>query len=456
MRIDVKHWILEFERWWYRQPYAFRGAASAAGAPLFLIALTLGVYHLRSAPRPFEHYVGASLRISPNGESEERNVDRTCTPFWENLASLDLNRFNREVYSFDYAYAKDRALKNLGHLLARSVELRADRSCEELPDWHYLRQRDEEFEKDCGPVVGTIQKRRKLHDGDLYECFNSLLRYRFHIVAYFTRNVRLDRITDLRVLTNKLFALGLLNDASRAGELSAILDRMRQIDPYNWDIVYGLAQTRYIDLVINQKNDEGRKLAEAKLENALAAAEAINPAHVGLMELRIYLSRYRGDLTNMRKLATQIEQENPGEGTGPYYLGWVSFLEAKTDETNRNLREAFARDPYSFRVRYSLNKFLNLGMDVPDIAVFNEQLGNFGVHYNFSARDPVAYGIGFRLWPWPLFRGPMPDIETLRQVQAHEIDVKTMKKDTLKKLLSPARTVASPSVPVPVPTANPQ
>ena len=422
---------------WYAQSYPVRGAISAVGTPLVLIGLTVLVYQVRNAHRSFEYYVGASQMVAPHGESEEKDIDRSCTPFWQNLAILDLNRFNHEVYSFDYALNKDRALQSLKHLLGRSREIRNERSCPDLPDWHYLRKLDEAFEKDCGLVVGTITRKRKLNDGDLYECFNSLLRYRFHITAFFTRNEPLTSLSDMRTLTNRFFAIGLLNDASRAGELSETLDRMRQVDPQNWEVVYALAQTRYIDLMLNQKSEAGRIQAEQKLESVLSAAESLNPSSIGVMELRIYVSRYRNDIETMRKLATELNTLNPNDYTGPYYLAWVSFLQGKEKEAEGALREALSRDPFAFRVRHSLTKLLTLGVELPDISVFNEEIGNFGVHYNLSARSPnIAYGLGFRLWPWPLFRGPTPEVETLIAIQAGKIDVKTLSRKELQNLLS--------------------
>jgi tetratricopeptide (TPR) repeat protein len=237
-------------------------------------------------------------------------VSKECRSVWDQLDGLDLQK----VLEGSQALPAVRSLAKHCAGLPREFGVPA-----------------QFVDKACGnnPETAKITPEQKRHD-----CYQALVLYRAMTADYNSGDLSADKITDRRLLSDKLIA-GLMKDPAVALPYA---ERLLELEP-------NFAPAAKMAAVLNMATLQ----AGASPDKALAAIERSERLESD--------PSMHAQLTNTVKMASTVDgpervetakklaQEQMGTPPGDYLSSYVAFKEARYDEAQKLLSAAIAADP---------------------------------------------------------------------------------------------------------------
>lgn len=295
-----------------------------------------------------------------------------CLSRWEALRRLDLTKVSRpkEKLSSLVPQLTDRAA--FAELL---LAIDVSGACDELDRAHFLKDADAKFVAACGQARQADPDPTSGKAGAALEiCFLELMKYRFELVDYLTRDTEPGKLSDIGALSSQLFA-SLFDprriDHSRA---AAIAERILELDPKNGEAALVAARERFLDAFMTKNGKLSPEESEA-LDRSIARMEALNPGAANGAEMRLSRAQIEGDVERMESLVAEAKEKLPGSDVAPYYAAWIAYLKGDVGTARATLEELAERDPSSARAKLSLENLDKGGPSAPERPVFFDNAG---------------------------------------------------------------------------------
>jgi hypothetical protein len=225
--------------------------------------------------------------------------------------------------------------------------------------------------------------------GELPRCLDALWRMRLAATRYLSRGIPLGQISDVGLLTARLFDAALTVPSASPGEVAAIAERIAELDPHHVGALRAATQFRFLE-AIRRPADSG---VASRLAATLTAARALERAQDDRSELvtevRLDLARRHHDWNEVRRLAERARLRFPGSGLGDYHLAWLAYLLGRPAGAEAYLRHALsaaARPRLFARLRTSWDRLRAGSFSQP----FSEDLGTFGYRLQWNGRSPAS------------------------------------------------------------------
>lgn len=243
------------------------------------------------------------------------NLSKECQGFFRSLRSLDLTRHQEEFPDLKPLTNGD--------------------PCKEVPP--ALQKLQEHFEKSCRDTKNANQ------------CLVALYYYRAAVTDYFTQSVALEKISDPKILIDKMLANREINPlvsvkaAERLSELEPTLYEARKASVLGR--LFMASQSKQLD----SKN-------WSELDSAIERAQELGgESDPELLEAELLGRLFRENQEmEAEERAREISEDYPQEWRGPYYAAWALFKRGNKAEALDFLTEAQKRDPQNKRVSEAL------------------------------------------------------------------------------------------------------
>lgn len=216
-------------------------------------------------------------------------------------------------------------------------------SCTQLPKNLELMQ-NTVLEK-CNPSAAAIseEKGKKVWAAN---CQLALFYYRAQITDYMTRDQNPQDISDMKVLTDKLFANFVTNPKSA----TAMANRIMDIEPNYYPAAQTLLFVHMMEaaeIAPGQPKHAVWQTVEADLERS----RRIHPRDPQRAEIELYLLATRNESPEIVAAhAKRYAEVNPTSPSGSYYLAWSAYRSGKPNEGWQILNEANRKFPGDQRI----------------------------------------------------------------------------------------------------------
>jgi len=240
---------------------------------------------------------------------------RECIEFWNNLRGFDLTRQQSEFPDIKTITKSDR--------------------CSTVPA--PLKNLHDHFNKTCGPNANSSQ------------CLVALYHYRAALTDFLTRNLKIEQITDPKVLVDKVLANREINP-----ELSIkAAEKLSELEPNLYDAKKAQVLGR---LFMATKNSAGtNEDAWGALDEAIKSAKELGGSDPELLEAELMSELFRpNNLQRAEEKAKDASEDFPGEWRGPYFAAWALFKEGRGQEALDYLAEAQKREPGNSRIKEAI------------------------------------------------------------------------------------------------------
>ncbi len=181
------------------------------------------------------------------------------------------------------------------------------------------------FAEKCQPPKKVTDEKEKALNAS--NCQLAAFYYRAQITEYLTRDEDLSDISDMKVLTDKLFAK-FMNDPKTAADVAS---RMLEIDPTYYPAAQTLLFSHMIaasDSARGNMNDPVWQTVRADLDRA----KQMNPNDPQSAELDLFLlASQSDDPAKVRERAQAYADANPNSPLGLYYLAWAAYRSGNPD-----------------------------------------------------------------------------------------------------------------------------
>jgi len=244
-------------------------------------------------------------------QSAIKGVSQECQDFWRSLRRLDLTRHQ-----------------------------------EEFPDVQSLQQKDK-----CRQVPSALQKLHEYFENacsktkEASPCLVALYYYRAALTDYLTQNVPLEKISDPKVLIDKMLANREINPlvSVKAAE------RLSEMEPELYEARKAVVLGRlFIASEPKQKGAQSWSDLDSAIEKAKELGGDSDPEILEAELLGLLLRE--GESADAEERAKEITEDYPQEWRGPYYAAWALHQKGKKQEALDLLAEAQKRDPQNKRV----------------------------------------------------------------------------------------------------------
>ncbi len=251
-------------------------------------------------------------------------ISQPCRDLWADIRKINLG--DSKLFSGDRFEVPDTS------------------ACTELPETLAMLQKA--VLERCSPPAAPVTD-EKLKAGYAANCQLALFYYRAQITDYMTREQNPDDISDMKVLTDKLFA----NFMRSPKDAAVIAKRMLDIDPDYYPAAQTLLFAHLIetaDTARGNPNDPGWRTVEADIERS----RKINPHDPQRAEVGLFVLAARNETPEVvGARAQQYAEAYPKSPLGPYYLAWSAYRGVNPKEGWRILEQASKTFPGDQRIR---------------------------------------------------------------------------------------------------------
>lgn len=250
-------------------------------------------------------------------------VDEACLDFWSEIERLDLT----------YISDATQGGRNIA-TLPNSAK------CRKIPPELLFVQKD--YNQKCLSRNPTTETSERVST----ECVVAMYFLRAGISSWNNRDQKLSEITDLRLLTDKLFMAftKMFGETPDTAELIEVSKRILEVDPH----VYGARKAILIAGTMQGLTDETKK-GDANYWEAflpqLSDARAINPEDPELVEIERAI-RTRGFTPELARedALTQVQAE-PGSAPAHRYLAYAEWKAGNREASRQALQQAMSLEP---------------------------------------------------------------------------------------------------------------
>jgi len=252
----------------------------------------------------------------PTG-SIKGSISQRCRDLWTDIRKMNLG--DQELFAGERPQTPDAS------------------QCQNLPEPLASLQKD--YAEKCAfpsqPTTDEKQKGTKTSNCQLASFY-----YRAQITEYMTRDQNPKDISDLRVLTDKLFARFLTDPKTAV----SVAERMLELDP----TYYPAAQTILLADVLTATDNARGNPADPSwqiVQAALDRTKRMNPNDPQREEMELFMRAARYDSPEQIR-----EAANPNTATGLYYLAWSAYRSNNPSQGWQYLEQARKNFPEDQRV----------------------------------------------------------------------------------------------------------
>ncbi len=310
-----------------------------------------------------ESHAPIQLKAEPN------KIDPPgCQQSWGYLAGMAPTSFGgvaTQNLGTTFAFGRESDLKKFKDALNYGGRCNLDKG-------HPLKGISDEVTKECYSQDPQASKTISL-----LNCMQAILKLRFEVIDYLTKDQPVDQIQDESLIGAKIYAQVMKpNEKRNPGLLMELSRRALELDPENVSAAEYLVQGAYLKHLENPNAPISQEF-----EGAIQKLSESFPNSPLAFEAQMALARQKKDFGFGRRLAEDAKEMGQNGDMVSYQLAWSSYVEGREDEAKNYLNEILQRNPDFYLAKTSLEQ-LNNGSPVPAeikelVAPFFGQLGQF-------------------------------------------------------------------------------
>lgn len=212
--------------------------------------------------------------------------------------------------------------------------------------------------QDCKPPpnLATHQDNYRQHcldKKDTKACHNAAFFYRAYLTEFLTIDLRVDQISDPKILLDKLFAKFLTNPLSAA----EVADRLLELQPDYYPAAQAAVLSRIFDLFKKDAKPSPESPELHRVANGIERLSQMNPSDPQNVELVMLVDSIgENSAERVRERAEAFEKESPNSAMAAYYLAWAEYKLQNAEGGARWLAQAQRIAPNDQRINDTVAK----------------------------------------------------------------------------------------------------
>lgn len=224
---------------------------------------------------------------------ENPSLSGACRNFWQEIMTLDLSD---------------------ARIFNEPSRLPSTKGCMAITEFQALQK---SYEADCLASAGQT-----MTEANQQKCQFALFYFRANLHDFFTKDLRVDQISDPTVLIDKLFARFLKNPLNAV----EVADRLVELQPD----YYPAAQAQVLAKLVNHLNAGKKIVADspeiAEISAGLEKLSRMKPNDPQNAEIDILLASLVDENTKqVKRKAAEMMEHDPHSATAAYYLAWSEY-----------------------------------------------------------------------------------------------------------------------------------